>query len=299
MLKKTIMTELAHTSDMVALIEASFSQQTPAGKRIASWLLANLGQVPYETADGIGRHAAASGITVGRYLRRLGFRNLDDFKRGLRQAGGELYQTWGVTDRFAAYRQRSEQPRQQKLQNSMSMELEAIRHVYQLAQTETFSTICRQLASADAVFIVGIQSTRGIANAFFSHLEYLRPRVWFADGLSGTYVESLNSEFKHPYLVVTDTRAYSVMARKYCQVASQRGLPLALITDLFCPWARDFSADLLQLKTDTGHFWDALSPFSCLFNLMLSAVVELLGGDVEQRLADNRLLQNALGQFES
>lgn len=31
---------------------------------------------------------------------------------------------------------------------------------------------------ADTVLIVaGIQSTRGIANSFFSHLEYLRPRA--------------------------------------------------------------------------------------------------------------------------
>jgi DNA-binding MurR/RpiR family transcriptional regulator len=285
-------------SDIVARIEASFVHQTPSGKRIASWLLANLTQIPFETADSIARSADTSGITVGRYLRRIGYRNLDDFKRELRQESGALYQTWGVTDRLDAYRQRSEQPRRQKLQQSLGLELDAIQHAYQLAQTETFDTVCRQLAEADAVFVVGIQSTRGIANAFFSHLEYLRPNVWFADGLSGTYVESLNSGFTHPYLVVTDTRAYSVMARKYCRVASERGLRLALITDLFCPWARDYPADLLQLKTDTGHFWDALSPFSCLFNLMLSVVVEHLGDDMERRLAANRWLQRELGQFE-
>ena len=292
------MTDMLPKPEIAARIEASFSEQTPTGKRIASWLLANLGQIPYETADSIARSANTSGITVGRYLRRLGYRNLDDVKRDLRHESGDHYQTWGVTDRLEAYRQRSEQPQQQKLQHSLGLELSAIQHAYQLAQTDVFANVCRQLASADAVFIVGIQSTRGIANAFFSHLEYLRPRVWFADGLSGTYVESLNSEFARPYLVVTDTRAYSVMARKYCQVASQRGLPLALITDVYCPWARDFPADLLQLKTDTGHFWDSLSPFSCLFNLMLSSVVEQLGPVMEQRLATNRQLQRELGQFE-
>jgi hypothetical protein len=35
--------------------------------------------------------------------------------------------------------------------------------------------------------------------------------------------------------------------------------------------------DLLQVKTDTGHFWDSLAPVSCLFNLLLSGVVEALG----------------------
>ncbi|NDL62276.1 MurR/RpiR family transcriptional regulator [Acerihabitans arboris] len=284
---------------IVARIEASFAAETPTGKRIAGWLLANLAQIPFETADSIARSAAASGITVGRYLRRLGYRNLDDVKRGLRQEGGGLYQPWGVTDRLDAYRQFSAQPQREKLRLSLARELAAIEHAYLLAQSESFANITRHLVEADAVFVVGIQSTRGIANAFFSHLEYLRPRVWFADGLSGTYVESLNSEFANPYLVVTDTRAYSVIARQYCEVASRRGLKLALLTDVYCPWARDYPMDLLQLKTDTGNFWDSLAPFSCLFNLLLSAVVERLGGDIEQRLAANRLLQHELGQFQS
>ena len=52
---------------------------------------------------------------------------------------------------------------------SLLLEIDAITHVYQLAQGETFLRIAQQLAHAEAVYILGIQSTRGIANAFFSH----------------------------------------------------------------------------------------------------------------------------------
>ncbi|WP_413739181.1 MurR/RpiR family transcriptional regulator [Sodalis sp. RH21] len=291
---------MSDNRDVIAQIEASFAGQTPTGKRIAGYLLANLAQVPFETADSIARYAATSGISVGRYLRTLGYRNLDDFKRTLRLQGGSgIYQPWLVTDRLGAYQERRRQPQREKLQQALTLELEAINHVYQLALGETFARVSRRLAAADAVFVLGIQSTRGIANAFYSHLEYLRPKVYFADGLSGTYVESLNSAFAAPYLVVTDTRAYSVIARKYCQAACDRGLDVALITDIYCPWARDYPVDLLQVKTDTGQFWDSLAPLSCLFNLLISAVLELGGNEVEQRLADNRLLQKQFGQFES
>ncbi len=100
--------------------------------------------------------------------------------------------------------------------------MDAIAHVYQLAQSETFRQVVQQLSHADAVFVLGIQSTRGIANAFFSHLEYLRPRVSYSEGLSGSWVESLNSGFANPYIVLTDTRAYSAIARQYCLVASEK-----------------------------------------------------------------------------
>lgn len=290
---------MAEPLELVTQIEQVFSQLTPVGKRIATYMLANLAHLPFDTADSIARQAGTSGISVGRFLRSLGYRNLDHLKQSLRESSSLPPHPWLVTDRFDAYQHRQAQPTQQKLQQSLNLELDAIRHAYALAQGEAFSRISRQLVEAEAVFILGIQSTRGIAHAFFSHLEYLRPRVFYADGQSGTYVESLNSEFARPYVVLTDLRAYSVMTQRFCQAASRRKIPMALITDVYCPWARDYPLDLLQLKTDTNQFWDSLSPLSCLFNLLLSAVLEQRGASVEARLDANRTLQKELGQFES
>jgi len=119
-----------------------------------------------------------------------------------------------------------------------------------------------------------------------------------APGGMGAYVESLNSEYALPYLIVSDFRAYASMTRKYCEAASRRHLPLLLITDFYCTWARDFPVDLLQLRTDVEQFWDAWSPLTCLQNLLLSAVVERLGADLDARLALNKDLQRELGEFE-
>lgn len=282
--------------ELFARIERTFSQLTPSEKRVAGWLLAHAAQIPFETADGIAKAAGTSGITVGRYLRKLGFRNLEDAKASLREIPAIPYQPWGMNERLDSWHQQQNLP--DRAQQSLLLEIDAITHVYQLAQSETFLRIAQQLAQAEAVYILGIQSTRGIANAFFSHLEYLRPKVSYSEGLSGSWVESLNSGFNQPYVVITDTRAYSATSRQYCRVASERGIPLALITDVWCPWARDYAIDLLQVKTDTGHFWDSLAPVSCLFNLLLSAVVAQLGDSLAGRLQTNRQLQQQFGQFE-
>lgn len=282
--------------ELIARIEASFNQQTPSARRIAGWLLTHSAQIPFETADSIARATGTTGITVGRYLRKLGYRNLDDVKKSLRDLPAVPYQAWGMNERLDAWQQQNHLPR--RSQQSLELELDAIQHVYQLAQSDVFQRVVQQLTHADAVFVLGIQSTRGIANAFFSHLEYLRPRVSYAEGLSGSWVESLNSGFERPYVVITDTRAYSAIARQYCRVASEQGVGLALITDIWCPWARDYPLDLLQVKTDTGHFWDSLAPITCLFNLLLSGVVDQLGDGLATRLATNRQLQQEFGQFE-
>ena len=122
------------------------------------------------------------------------------------------------------------EPGQCALAHSLELEIGAIQHVYQLAQSPVFARVAERIANADAVYILGIQSTRGISNAFYSYLEYIRARVFYSDGMSGSYVDSLNSEFASPYLVITDTRAYSMIARRYCEAATRRGVPFALVT---------------------------------------------------------------------
>ncbi|RYF77456.1 MAG: MurR/RpiR family transcriptional regulator, partial [Cytophagaceae bacterium] len=166
-------------------LEQRFSDLTPTGKRIAGYLLANPQKLPFETADSIAQQTGTTGISVGRFLRSLGYRNIDDVKQSLR---GDSASPWVITDRLGAFREENTQG--DALERSMNRELEAIQRVYALARGETFARIVERLHSADAVFIVGIQTTRGILNAFFSHLEYIRPKVYYVDGLSGTYAES-------------------------------------------------------------------------------------------------------------
>ena len=266
---------------------------TPTGKKIASYMLANLHQLPFETADSIARTTGTTGISVGRFLRQIGFQNLEDLKQSLRTDAGR---PWMQTDRLTSFRQHSAGSR--ALERSLNLEQEALRHVYHLAATPDFARIADRLATAEVIFVVGIQSHRGIANSFFSQLEYIRPRVYYVDGASGAYVESLNSECATPYLVISDFRAYASLTRRYCEAASRRRLPLLLITDFYCTWARDYPIDLLQLKTDVEQFWDAWSPLAALQNLLLSAVVERLGPELDSRLARNRELQREFGQFE-
>ncbi|HHT8996886.1 TPA: sap1 transcriptional regulator SapR [Burkholderia cenocepacia] len=286
-------------------VESRFAELTPTAKRVASYMLANLDRLGLETADQIAQQTGTSGISVGRFLRSVGYRNLDDLKRELRGGGDR---PWMITDRLDEYRRIAGTPSAERnggngsagtLASSLERELDAIRHVYRLAEGPVFAQVADRIAHADAVFILGIQSTRGISNAFSSYLEYLRPRVFYSDGQSGSYVDSLNSEFEHPYCVVTDTRAYSRSARRYCQAAAERGQPFALVTDLSCPWAREWPADLLQVKTDVGQFWDSLAPLTCLFNLLITAVVDRLGPAIDRRVARNRELQRTFDQFES
>lgn len=272
-------------------LKRDFERYTPAGKRVATYLLANLQQLPYETADAIAAQTGLAGITVGRFLRQIGFKNLDDLKKSLR--GGR---PWLLTDRLGSFRAHAAQA--DALAQSLELEKRALERTYALTRSPEFQKVVQGIAGADAVFLAGIQSTRGIVTALSCLLEYIRPRVHYVDGLSGTYLESLNSECAAPYLLVADLSAYSVMTRRLCAAACRRGIPTALVVDQYCTWARSMPVDLLQIETVTGHFWDSLVPMCCLFNLLADAVVARLGAKVDERIVRNKVLQKELGQFE-
>lgn len=83
-------------------VESHFAELTPTAKRIASYMLANLDRLGLETADQIAQQTGTSGISVGRFLRSIGYRNLDDLKRELRGGGND--RPWMITDRLDEYR---------------------------------------------------------------------------------------------------------------------------------------------------------------------------------------------------
>ena len=123
-------------------------------------MLAHAALIPFETAESVALTTGTSGITVGRFLRKLGIATgrCEKPARSLSAPGNER-----TPDSATAA------PASDRLQHSLSLEVDAITHVYQLAQTDVFKQIVHQLTHAEAVFVLGIQSTRGIANAFFSH----------------------------------------------------------------------------------------------------------------------------------
>ncbi len=272
-------------------IEAQFASMTPTFKKVATYILANLDYLPYETAETISHAVGVSGVTVGRFFRSLSFKNIEDVKHALR---ANDVKPWLVTDRYAAQQQQATD-----LNHALQLEIEAIQHAHALRQSASFQRIVQQLVHADTVFVIGVQSLRGIMNHFFSLLEYLRPRVYYAEGSSGTYLESLNSEIDKPYIITSDMRAYAKQTRRLCQAATEQSLPFALITDVYCPWAHELDGDVLMVRTETGQFWDSTSPLVSVLNLLLTEVASQIGPELKDRLEKNKQLQAFFGQFEA
>ncbi len=245
---------------------------TVSERMIAGWLLDNMASIPFETAASIGQRVGVSAMTVGRFLKSLGYARLAALKDDLRgEIGDAPWLLPPATGGGPDTRLRSETA--------------AIADVYRLAETPEWAAVVALLVKAGQVQVAGFQTERGLAAGFAHHLGYVRPGVRSLDAGTGLYAELLEAG-PGDVLVLVDLRRYSRHFRLLAESAVARGVPLVVVTDPYCPWARDLTPHILAAEVALGHFWDMNTALACLLNLLVDDVVRVIGAaKVHARLA--------------
>jgi DNA-binding MurR/RpiR family transcriptional regulator len=263
------------------LLRERYEGFTVAERMIAGWLLDNMASIPFETGASIGQRVGVSAMTVGRFFKSLGYASLAALKEDLRGGVGDA--PWLLPPAVGA-----------DPDARMRAETGAIADVYRLAQSPEWAAVVRLLAAAPAVHVAGFQSERGLAAGFAHLLGYVRPDVRSLDGGSGLYAEVLDASPDDVVLLV-DIRRYSRHFRLLAERAVAAGLTVVVVTDPYCPWARDLTPHILTAEVALGHFWDMNTALASLLNLLVDDVVRAMGTEkVHARLA---LLSDSYSDF--
>ena len=258
-----------------------YDQFTVAERMIAGWLLDNMASIPFETAASIGQRVGVSAMTVSRFLKSLGYSGLAALKDDLRGELGDA--PWLLPPKAGA-----------GPDSRLKAETAAIADVYRLAQTPEWAAIVALLATARHVYVAGFQSERGLASGFAHQLLYVRPGVHSLDGASGLYAEMLEATPRDVFVLV-DIRRYSRHFRLLAERAVAAGVPVVVVTDPYCPWARDLTPHILAAEVSLGHFWDMDTALASLLNLLADDVMRRIGtARVHARLA---LLSDRYSEF--
>lgn len=277
------------STDLVARLNASVASASKVESRIASYMLANLASLPFETGASLAEKIAVSGASISRFCRALGYSDIKDLKSTLKADPGAP--AWLLGDKLRDFHRRSLMDNTE-LSLALEKEIAAVTAVYELATTAEFERAVKRLAHCPAVFVAGFQVERGHGNQLAHNLQYLRPGVHLADVAGGHFAELLLGDPAKTCLVLIEGRRYSAMAFELASAARQRGIPVTLITDPYCDWARGKVSELFAVQTDLNHFWDNTSAFSSLIGLLTNGVFKELGAGVETRMANVSELYN-------
>jgi len=262
---------------------------------LAAYLTAHARELTLENAASVARKSGVSPMTVGRFVRTLGYESFDEIRREASRlaAPAELL----IGSRFEKF-SRDDGSGQRPPSAHLSQEIEAMASAYELARGEHWTQMVKRVASSQRVFVAGYQTVRGMASDFAGRLEYVREGVRLLDGADGTYAELLGSQKPGSRcLILIDIRRYAQHAEALAAAAAEAEVPVFVITDAHCHWARRHTPHVFHLRTDVGFFWDSTIPLLCLLNLLMNAVVQQLGPKVGERVSRLQTLQGRFGAF--
>ncbi len=257
-----------------------------ADRALATYMLAEFGTLPFETAASLAAKVEVSEPTVGRFCRAIGYDGFKDLKLNLRSDMGD--QPWLIKDRLRDLQERTLAGEDQ-LTRGLELEMAALVAVYEAAYTPEWKRVVERLATVPSVFVVGFQTERGIAEVFAHQLQYLRDKVQLLDLASGNFADLLATDTTETALVMFEARRYSKNAPLLAAEAKAAGIPVTLITDPYCDWGHSVADEIFVVPTSFNLFWESTAQMASLANLLVNGVFMELGPQVEARM--NRIAQ--------
>jgi len=252
-----------------------------ADRALASYMLSDIGALPFETAASLASKVGVSEPTVGRFCRSIGYDGFKDLKRHLKNDIGD--QPWLIGNRLRDLQERTKAGDDQ-LARGLELEITALVAVYEAAHSPEWQRAVARLATARQVFAAGFQTERGMAQIFVNQLQYLRNGVHLLDLAAGNFAEILAMDGNDAALVIFEARRYSRHARMLAEDAKAAGIPVTLITDPYCDWGHLVSDEMFVVPTAVNLFWESTAQMASLANLLVNAVFMELGPEVEDRM---------------
>lgn len=274
-------------------LEEQRLSRSKATRALASYILSNLSDLPFENSAEIAQKLNISESTVGRFCRALGYKHFKDLKRELKVDLGDS--PWLIGDRLRAFQQEGERD-ESPLASSLELEIAALVRVYEYTRTAPWQEVTSRLARTPQIFVAGFGTERGIACSMAHMLQYLRTGVHLLDGASGHFGEVLLASPTDSMLVVYDARRHSRHALMLCQEARKRNIPVTLITDNFCEWAEQNANEVFRVSTELDLLWDSTATMLSLTHLLINDMSKKLGPEMEEHLRSiARLHQELVG----
>lgn len=258
------------------------SSASKADRALAAYMLAELANLPFETAASLAAKVEVSEPTVGRFCRAIGYDGFKNLKNTLRNDMGD--QPWLIGDRLRDLQERTKKPGEDQLAKGLELEIAALVTVYEAAHTPEWDRLVKRLARAKSVFVVGFRTERGIAQFFTDQLQHLRDKVHLLDLASGSFANLLATEDAETALLIFEARRYSHNAQLLAIEAKSAGIPVTLITDPYCDWGHKIADEIFVVPTSFNLNWESTAQMASLANLLVNGVFIELGPEVEARM---------------
>ncbi|AYG67413.1 MULTISPECIES: MurR/RpiR family transcriptional regulator [unclassified Rhizobium] len=262
---------------------------TPAERRIAKYFSEHLNELPFETASSVADRLELSPMTVGRFLRSLGYHGLDGIKVHLKENAPTF--TSPLPNILEQLQKDASEGR--PLATQIAEQVEMLQHIYNLASQPQWREAATTILSAGNVFVAAHPSLAGIGRHFCDRLTFARDQVLFLDGANGSYIELFGERSEDGLFVIIDSPRF-VSSRLLARSARRSGCKVLLVTGQFTEWAHEFANITLSLPPQRANSRENLAAIMSLLEYLAVTVIQAAGETAETRI---RRIEELQGMF--
>jgi len=278
--------------DFVQKLRQYAKSGTPAERRIAKYFSEHLNDLPFETAASVADRLDLSPMTVGRFLRALGYQGLDSVKIHIRETN-----TISPTQLQASFTQlQTDASAGKPLAVLVSEQIQALHHIYHLTGQPQWSEAVSMIAAAREIFVATHARLSGFASHFAQRLTHARDGVRALDGTGSRFAELFaRLDGKDALLIVIDSRRFG-KARLLARTARRYGYKVILITAQGANWIPDQANLVLALPPARSEDDDNLPPLMGLLDCLSEAVIAAAGEEASARTRRMAEFGSVLGE---
>lgn len=269
----------ANLEDLGQKLREYIKVGTPAERRIAKYFSEHLNELPFETASSVADRLELSPMTVGRFLRSLGYHGLDGIKVHLKENAPPVgLQLPNILERL-----QKDAGESRPLAAQIVEQVEILQHIYNLANQPQWHEAVSTILSSANVFIAAHPGLAGLGHHFCDRLTLARDHVLFLDGANGSYIQMFGAQSENNLTIIIDSPRF-VASRLLARTARRAGHKVLLATGQFTEWAHEFANITLSLPPQRANSNDSLSGMMALLELISLAVTQAAGEAARNRI---------------
>lgn len=260
---------------------------TPAERRIARYFYEHLQDLNRETAASIADQLALSPMTVGRFLRALGFERPEAVRESARELPA-VANAVSISEKL---------PNGGPMAELLAIHVDALRTIHDMTSEYRWGEAVGMLCEADVVFVASFHDSSGVARHFSDQLSTAREQVHYLDGQDGTYQQLLTRDADNFMVVIIDCHRLATKSRTLARAARTIGHRVLFISDQDCNWAQENSDVSLLLPQEQQSALHSAVALAALLDFLMVSVMEAGGEKAKARAQQIIELQDLFGEF--
>ena len=260
-------------------IENNLSTLPPAQRKIAEYMLENKLESIFLTALQIGKNAGSSEASAIRLASNLGFSSFPEFIKSLQEEAKDQLSTIGRLQMHKLKPQTGGM-----VARIINNDLEQAGLALSTVNDESIKNLAAKICSSEAIFIIGLRSTRSLSVYMEYYLSWFFSNVFLPT--TDTIGNNLVSAPKNSIVIGISFPRYTRQTVECIALAKKNKFLTAAITDSpFSPLAKAADMSIISPCAHIAHIDSLLIPMG-LINTLLIQVAEQLGPKALKRLKE-------------